>query len=117
MDAKKLSRLQKIVALHNDSYERYVNSTLMDEVGDMEWKACYEQGVKLIMREIGEMEELRLVAINIFYLFAEKKSWFNVPSREVRGEHFQGLFVKGLNKLGIKYYATGYSYGSTEYTL
>lgn len=116
MNTKKLARLQKIVALHNDSYERYLNSSLMGEFGDMEWKACSEQAVKLIMREIGEMEELKLVAINIFYLFVEKKSWFSMPCRDARGEHFQALFVKGLNKLGIKYHATGYS-GSTEYTL
>ncbi|PEA25904.1 hypothetical protein CN984_12585 [Bacillus cereus] len=117
MDAKKLARLQKIVALHNDSYERYLNSSLMDEVGDMEWKACYEQGLKLIMREIGEMEEARLVAVNIFYLFVEKKSWFTIPNRDARGEHFRGLFVKGLDKLGIKYHATGYSYDCMEFTL
>ncbi|WP_151035794.1 hypothetical protein [Bacillus wiedmannii] len=117
MDAKKLARLQKMVALHNDSYERYLNSSLMGEFGDMEWKACYEQAVKLIMREIGEMEELKLVAVNIFYLFVEKKSWFTVPNKDVRGENFRELFVQGLNKLGIKYHATGYSYGCMEYTL
>lgn len=115
MNEKQRQRLEKIVTLYKDSYSRFNFET--GEYENMEWQACFEQGKKLIMKLIGEMDKQKLIAVNIFYMFVERKSWIPHPDKEIRGEDFGELFHSALNKLGLKYDVVEYGSGGKNYTL
>ncbi|HFK1543396.1 TPA: hypothetical protein ACGXM3_005218 [Bacillus cereus] len=115
MNEKQRQRLEKIVTLYKDSYKRFDYVTGQYE--NMEWLACFEQGKKLIMKLIGEMDKQKMVAVNIFYMLVEKESWIPHPDKEIRGEDFGELFHSALNKLGLEYDVVEYDSGGKNYTL
>ncbi|HHB2481439.1 TPA: hypothetical protein ACORDH_002890 [Bacillus cereus] len=115
MNEKQRQRLEKIVTLYKDSYNRFDYST--GEYENMEWLACFEQAKKLIMKLIGEMDKQKMVAVNIFYMFVERESWIPHPDKEIRGKDFAELFHSALNKLGLEYEVVEDSYGAKNYKL
>jgi hypothetical protein len=88
-----MKKLQKVIALYNDSYNR----------SDNEWMACNKQGINIIKKQLGNIDKVTTISANIFKLLACKEVWFPAPNKDVRGADFQTKFENALKQLGVAY--------------
>lgn len=114
LNQKTRTKIEKLARLYNDSYDRH-------DFEDMEWMACQRQGerqIQKILVGLGiEEKQARVIASNVFHMFAKKENWCPAPNKDPRGEQWHKTFENGLRLLKINYRIRDYGYGGMTFIL